>query len=146
MLAAAMKDPAHSERAEGRRRALLCPALLVLAWLNVGLGLAGLVLPVMPTTVFLLIALWAFSKSSPRFHDWLLGHPRLGRSLRDWHRYRVIPARAKALALATMAASLAYVILFTASHWTLRAALGLVLSAVAAFILSRPSAPRPLRV
>ena len=144
MIAAAMKDPAHSEGAEGR--ALLRPALLVLAWLNVGLGLAGLVVPVMPTTVFLLIALWAFSKSSPRFHDWLLGHPRLGRSLRDWRRDRVIPARAKALALATMAASFACVILFTASHRALQAALGLVLSAVAAFILSRPSAPRPLRV
>ncbi len=146
MIAAAMKDPANSAGAEGRCRALLCPALLVLAWLNLGLGLAGLVLPVMPTTVFLLIALWAFSKSSPRFHDWLLGHPRLGPRLRDWQRYRAIPARAKALALATMAASFAYSVLFTASHWALQAALGLALSAVAAFILSRPSAPRPRRV
>ncbi len=113
--------------------------LLAFGWLNVGLGALGLVLPVMPTTVFLLIALWAFSKCSLRFYRWLYAHPLLGRTVRDWHEHRAIPARAKVLALATMTASLAYVTLFVAEGWALPLALATVLCAVAGFIVSRPS-------
>jgi hypothetical protein len=62
----------------------------------------------MPTTVFLLIALWAFSKSSPRFHDWLYNHPRFGPALRAWREEHAIPGTAKGLALAMMALSIAW--------------------------------------
>lgn len=123
----------------------LRPLLLAFGWLNVGLGVLGAVLPVMPTTVFLLLALWAFSKSSRRFHRWLYTHPTLGRTLRDWHEHRVIPTRAKVLALSMMAASLTYVSLGLAQSWALPAGLALVLGAVALFIVTRPSAPRPTR-
>lgn len=113
--------------------------LLALGWTCVGLGVAGMFLPVMPTTVFLLIAAWAFSKCSLRFHRWLYEHPRLGRPVRDWHAHRVIPVRAKALAVTMMTASLLYVTLFVADGWMLPAGLAMALGAVAAFILSRPS-------
>ncbi len=83
-------------------------ALVAFGWLNVGLGMVGVVLPVMPTTVFLLIALWAFSKSSPRFHDWLYDHPRFGPALQDWRRERAIPLKAKVLALTMMSLSIAW--------------------------------------
>lgn len=83
-------------------------ALIAFGWLNVGLGVVGVVLPVMPTTVFLLIALWAFSKSSPRFHDWLYDHPRFGPALQDWRRERAIPVKAKVLALTMMSLSIAW--------------------------------------
>ncbi len=113
--------------------------LLAFGWLNIGLGVLGLVLPVMPTTVFLLIALWAFSKSSLRFHRWLYQHPKLGRTIRAWHAHRVIAVRAKLLAVATMAASLVYVTLFVAESWMLPAVVAAVLVSVSAFILTRPS-------
>lgn len=120
-----------------------CPGirhgLIAFGWLNVGLGALGLFLPVMPTTVFLLIALWAFSKSSPRFHRWLYAHPRLGRRLRDWHRHRVIPWPAKLLAVTMMLAGLLFVALFVSDNWVLPTSLGLLLTTVAAYILSRPS-------
>lgn len=112
--------------------------LMAFGWLNVGLGIAGMLLPVMPTTIFLILALWAFSKSSIRFHDWLYSHPRLGRSLRAWHRHRVIPLPAKCLAVAMMVASLLYVTLFVAEGWALPFGLGLGLAAVAAYIVTRP--------
>ncbi len=114
--------------------------LIAFGGLNVGLGVVGMLLPVMPTTVFLLIALWAFSKSSLRFHRWLYEHPTLGRTLRAWHAHGVIPPGAKALAVASMAASLSYVTLFVAEGWSLPIALALIFSSVIGFILSRPSA------
>lgn len=113
--------------------------LLAFGWLNVGLGVIGMVLPVMPTTVFLLIALWAFSKSSLRFHRWLFDHPTLGRTIREWHHHRVIPVRAKLMAVVMMSSNLIYVTLYVADGWALPLFLAMILGAVAVFIVSRPS-------
>jgi uncharacterized membrane protein YbaN (DUF454 family) len=96
-------------------------------------------LPVMPTTVFLLMALWAFSKSSHRFHRWLYDHPRLGRPLRDWHAHRVIPRRAKILAVSMMSMSWLIVVYVSAGGWVVPAIVGACLLPVAAFIVTRRS-------
>src|SRR3546814_9486288 len=64
----------------------------------------------MPTTVFLLIALWAFARGSPRFHTWLYTHPRFGPPLQAWDRHGVIRPGAKVVAIVAMAASLAITI------------------------------------
>ena len=113
--------------------------LLALGCVCVVLGVAGIFLPVMPTTVFLLIAAWAFSRSSHRFHRWLFEHPRLGRSIRAWHEHRVIPVRAKVLAVSMMTASVATLALFVAGHWVLPTVVGALLACIAGYILSRPS-------
>ncbi len=119
-----------------------CPparyGLIAFGWLCVGLGVIGVVLPVMPTTIFLIMALWAFSKSSARVHRWLYSHPRLGRPLRDWQAHRVIPIPAKCLALGMMTASLLFVTVFVAEGWALPLGLALVLGTVAAYIVTRP--------
>ncbi|MDP6708216.1 MAG: YbaN family protein [Alphaproteobacteria bacterium] len=115
-------------------------ALLVCGWCNVALGMVGAVVPGMPTTVFLLIALWAFSKSSPRFYDWLYGHPRFGPSLRDWRDHRAVSVRAKCSAIVVMALSLSVTQTLTQS-WPTTAVLGLVLASVGAWIVTRPSRP-----
>ena len=136
-----LDQPEPSDQPGGGR--LSCPgmrqALLVLGWVCVGLGVAGIFLPVMPTTVFLLIAAWAFSRSSHRFHRWLYEHPRLGRPIRDWHAHRVIPVRAKLLAVTMMSASVTILAVFVNAHWALPVGVGLLLAAIAAYILSRPS-------
>ena len=72
-------------------------ALLSFGWLNVGFGILGMILPVMPTTVFMLIALWAFSKSSLGCHRWLFDHPTLGRGIRAKRVHGIIPVRAKVM-------------------------------------------------
>lgn len=116
-------------------------ALMALGWVNVGLGILGIFVPLMPTTVFLLIALWLFSKSSRRFHRWLYDHPRLGAGLRAWHAHRAIPRRAKAAAIGMMTASWLIVVLFVAESWMLPAALALVLVPIGGYIAARPSLP-----
>lgn len=114
-------------------------ALIGCGCANVALGVIGIFLPVMPSTVFFLIALWAFSRSSERLHTWLFSHRLFGRALRDWHHDRVIPLRAKLLAVGVMSASFLYVTFFVARTWVTPALLAPVLGGVAAFILTRPS-------
>jgi len=118
------------------------PLLLIFGWTNVGIGMVGIVLPGLPTTVFLLMALWAFSKSSARFHDWLYTHPRLGPPLRNWHQHGVIPLRAKLLAISMMTASFLWVTFGVAESWELPALLAACLIPPAIFIVTRPSLPR----
>lgn len=116
-------------------------ALVGLGLFCVGLGLVGVFVPLMPTTIFLTVALWAFSRSSPRFHRWLYDHPRLGPTLRNWHRYRVIPAPAKAAALAMMTGGLVgAAALSSLADWMIAGAAALLLP-VAGFILAQPSLP-----
>lgn len=119
------------------RSRTLCQAV---AWAGLGLGTVGAVLPVMPTTPFLLIALWAGTRSSPRLRFRLYRHPRFGPTLRAWQRHRVIPLRAKWTAALAMLLSLL-------AMWTLGAptavlaGVGLVFATVGLFILTRPSRP-----
>ena len=116
-------------------------AFMTFAWVNVGLGMIGVVVPGMPTTVFLIIAAWAFSKSSRRFHQWLWNHPRFGASIRSWHNHRVIPVKAKVLASTMMTASFIYVTFFVAESWELPALLAAIMVPACAYIVTRNSVP-----
>ena len=113
--------------------------LLAFAWVNVGLGMIGVVIPGMPTTIFLIIAVWAFSKSSVRFQRWLWDHKTFGPLIRAWHEHRLIPMKAKVMASVMMAASFIYVTFFVAESWVLPAVLAAVLVPSAAFVLSQAS-------
>ncbi|MDP6709439.1 MAG: YbaN family protein [Alphaproteobacteria bacterium] len=128
---------------------MLCPAstrgprrtaLLLCGWCNVALGMVGVVVPGMPTTVFLLIAAWAFSKNSPRFSEWLYRHPRFGPALCQWRDHRVISVRAKCAAIFLMGLSL-IVMVALSDAWPMPVALGLVLTLVGTWIVTRPSQP-----
>lgn len=114
---------------------------LSLAYGFVGLGAVGAVLPVMPTTPFLLVALWAAARSSPRLRFRLYRHPRYGQALRAWHRHGAVPARAKLAACLLMAASLTLLWLSGAAPFVLTM-VALFFTAVATFILSRPTHAR----
>lgn len=113
--------------------------LLALGWLCVGIGFAGIFLPVLPTTVFLLIAVWAFARSSPRFRDWLLTHNTLGPYVSEWNQNRAIPVRAKILAVAMMTASLTWMTFASQAPTYVVTLVAIIMAGAAAFILSRPS-------
>jgi len=112
-----------------------------LGWLFFGLGLLGAFLPVLPTTPFMLLALWAFSSSSPRFHDWLFHHRVFGPPLQAWQRHRAIPRWVKAVAMTSMAASLTYVAWRVRPPWWALGAMGAVVLAGVLFLASVPSRP-----
>ena len=59
--------------------------------------LIGIFVPDISTTLFLIVALWAFAQSSKKFHSWLLNHKRFGPILRNWESHKVVPRNAKIL-------------------------------------------------
>lgn len=113
--------------------------MIAFGWLCIGIGIVGIVVPGLPTTVFLLIAAWAFSRSSERFQHWLVEHPRLGPPVRAWRDRGAIPLKAKVLAVLTMSASLAIIIFYGGGGWILPAVVGVVMTGAAAFVVSRPN-------
>jgi len=120
------------------------PIYLSLAYVCVGLGMVGAVLPVLPTTPFLLVALWAYFRSHPERAEALLNHPRFGPALRDWREQGAIPTRAKIAAVTVMALSWLIVYL-TAPHPAAPIVVGLILCCTGTFVATRPSPKRHVK-
>lgn len=113
-----------------------------LGWLFFGLGALGAVVPGLPTTVFMIGALWAFSRSSERFHSWLYHHRVFGPPLQRWQRDRVIPPGVKLLAFSCMGASLLYVGLVVRPAWYVLGAMIAVITVGVVYIGRTPSRVR----
>jgi uncharacterized membrane protein YbaN (DUF454 family) len=115
--------------------------LLAAGWVFTGLGIVGLVLPLMPGTVFLILAAWCFSRSSPRFEAWLLGHPRLGPHVLRWRATGAIDRKAKWIACGSMLLSFGLVLISGAPPIALWAS-GVSLLAAGSYVASRPEPTR----
>ncbi len=111
--------------------------------LALGLGIIGVVTPVLPTTPFVLLAAWCFAKGCPALERWLDRHPRFGPLIRDWRAHRAVPRRAKYCAYGGMLLSLGLLVAGGAQPLVIAgAALGM--GAVALFMLRLPDrAPDP---
>jgi uncharacterized protein len=112
---------------------------MCLGWLMLGLGIIGAVVPLMPTTIFLILASWFFARSSPRLEAWLLGHPRFGSTLRAWNETGAVPPRAKAMACIGM--SVGFALFWIEAHPGLELALAVAATLIASalYVVSRPS-------
>jgi uncharacterized membrane protein YbaN (DUF454 family) len=88
----------------------------------VGLGFLGLFLPLLPTTPFLLLAAFCFSRGSARLHHWLLNHPTMGPIIRDWNENRVIRPRVKVAAVVTLVVLISPAVIFGNFHPALKTA------------------------
>lgn len=103
----------------------------------VGLGLVGIIVPGLPTTIFLIIAAACFAKSSPCMHAWLMSHPWFGSILTNWQNSRSIPKKGKFLALLSMLAAATYTCFIIDSIWLIGVILG-VMSLPAIFVFRLP--------
>jgi len=107
-------------------------------WLMVALGFIGALLPVMPTTIFMILAVGCFARSSPRLERWLLEHPRYGPPLRLWREQGAVSVHGKRLACLGMLLG------FVLFWWSVRPGpwlalgVGAFFAASAAYVLSRP--------
>lgn len=106
-----------------------------------GLAVLGAVLPLLPTTPFLLVAAWAFARSSPRLEAWLIDHAHFGPLIADWRRGGAVDRRVKRLSALVMLATLALGALAGLST-TILAIQAAIFAAVSLFLWTRPE-PRP---
>ncbi|MFT4251413.1 MAG: YbaN family protein, partial [Caulobacter sp.] len=122
---------------EPRRTGLHRGIWLAMGLACVALGFVGAVVPLMPTTVFLIMAAACFARSSPKLEAWLLDHPRFGPTLRAWRRDRAIPPTAKLMACGGMAAGLAAFWWGAHPRWPLLLIVAAVIGLCAAYVVSR---------
>ena len=108
----------------------------------IALGAAGLVLPVLPTTPFILLAAFCFAQASPRLHRWLLRSRTFGPMIREWQQHRAIPWRTKLTAIALMSATMAGSIVLFVRPWPLQVGLSLLGLALAVWLYRIPSRDR----
>jgi uncharacterized membrane protein YbaN (DUF454 family) len=83
---------------------------LVLAGIFLGLALAGVILPGLPTTPFVLLASYFLSRSWPRLNDKLMGSKLLGPVLRDWQQHRAVSLRVKSIAITMVLAAVSLIV------------------------------------
>ena len=115
---------------------ILKVVLIIFGWINVALGIIGVLLPVMPTTVFLLIAAACFARSSERFYVWLMSNKYLGKFVLDYREKRGMTLRSKVLAVTMLCAVISYSALFVAGVLWLKITLAAIAFGVSAYIIS----------
>lgn len=130
-------------------------AFIMAGCMAVGIGVLGLILPLLPGTPFLIVAAWCFSRGSVRFHDWLVGHRLVGPLICNWRDHQVIPLPAKIGATIGLVTSVVFLICVVPNHpafagdfwftpvveagWPIPTIAGMVNAVIGTFILSRPS-------
>ncbi|XAH25967.1 YbaN family protein [Xylophilus sp. GW821-FHT01B05] len=122
------------------QRPLPAPVRLLLAAfavLCIALGVVGIFVPGMPTTVFIIMAAWAAARSSPRLHAWLMGHRLFGPLLRNWQNGGRMSRRAKWSATAAMAFCALILLATTQRVWAASLALA-CMDGVLAWLWCRP--------
>jgi uncharacterized membrane protein YbaN (DUF454 family) len=112
--------------------------LKLLGGVSLTLGVLGAFLPLLPSTCFILLATWAFSKSSPQFHGWLYCRSPFSISIQNWQQHRVIPKKAKLMALLSLVSSFGLSAMFV-SNGIVLITLGLGMMLLLAYLLTRSS-------
>jgi len=104
----------------------------------------GAFVPLVPSTVFFLLAAWCFSRSSPVLHRWLRQHPVVGPPLRDWRAGRGLSARAKVAAVVSIALTFSFSIALVTTRPLVRLLLALFALGLVTYLLRQPTS-RPWR-
>ena len=113
-----------------------------LGFMFVGLAFIGVFIPGLPTTVFVLLAAWAFSRSSEKFEKWLLNHPIFGKLLRDWRDYGGLSVKSKITAIVLIIPTFSATIILTSFPIYADIAFAIAAVVLCTFLIRRPVPPQ----
>ena len=111
-----------------------------LGLLFVGLGFVGIIMPGIPTTPFLLLSAWFFSKSSKFLENWLINHKVFGLLIRDWKEHRSISRKSKIVAVIVIIPTFTFSI-YSSLNFIIDLTLGVTCFCLCAYLISRPEPP-----
>lgn len=100
------------------------------------LGTVGIFLPILPTTVFFLLAAAAFARSSDRLYNWIMTHPLVGRLIRNYRLYHAVPLQTKVVSISFLWLTIGSSAIFAVESWWLRGLLACIAIGVTWHILS----------
>lgn len=135
-----VQTPAFIQKTQTRTRCVKAAAWYGLGWGALLFGMIGIVLPLLPTTPFVILAAAAFGNSSPRLRKWLTQHRKLGPLIAAWEDYGAIHRRAKRMAYLAMIACFALSVVLGAPLYAVVMQI-ICLCAVAIYIATRPDTP-----
>jgi uncharacterized protein len=110
--------------------------LVVLGFISLTLGVIGIVIPLLPTTPFLLLAAASFLKGSDRVYQWLMNHKLFGEYIRNFREHKAIPLRTKIFAISLLWITILFSIFYVVESIYLRLLLAAIAIAVTAHILN----------
>lgn len=113
--------------------------LLSLGFLCIILAFLGLFLPILPTTPFLILAAFLFSKSSKKIHGWLLAHRIFGPIISDWEEHGAISVKTKWISSISLILLFSYTLIFVNVNTTIKTIVALSGVSIFTFIVTRPS-------
>jgi len=119
--------------------------LMTIGIISVGVGTAGIFLPLLPTTPFLLVAAACFIRSSDRLYQWLIHNRWFGSYTRNYQEHRTLPLRAKVITPVLLWTTMTYSVLILLHHWALQVLLILIAAAVTVHPLSLETMPKKTR-
>ncbi len=125
-------EPMREDEVRPHRSPVVRALLIGLGTLSVGVGILGIFLPLLPTTIFLLGGAACYARASERFYTGLMSNRLCGPILREWRTHRSVPRRARITALTVIVLTFAATIVFLSPRWPLQ----ILLAGVGVFVFS----------
>lgn len=110
--------------------------LIALGWILVSLGIIGIFVPLMPTTIFFILAAACFARSSEKFYNWLIYHPKFGKFIRDYREQRGMPLKSKIIAVIMVVLTIGSSALFFTDTLIVKIILAVIAIGVSSYIIS----------
>ena len=118
------------------------PLYTAIGLLFAGIGIAAAFLPVLPSTIFFILAVYFFARSSPRLEAWILEHKVFGPPVVAWRDYGAIPRRAKYFAFSGMALGFVLFVFFAQPNLWFLSGVSLFFASGAIYVGTRPDGPQ----